>query len=503
MRRSSLVAPLVLISIGALFLARNLYPDLPLIDWLARYWPFVLMGWGAIRLLEIITWSATGKPLPNKGISGGEWVLIVFLTLFGYGLLAARQADGWWRSGRVRIGGLEVFGESYEYPVSGELKVGKSNPVVVLENFRGNARISGGDVDSVKVTGRKTIRSLQQRDADVADKATPLEVVMEGGRVIIRPNQERSGNARITAELDITVPKGASVEARGRKGDFDISDITGSVDIVSDNAGVRLSAIGGNVKVYTRNSDIIRATNINGDVEVRGRGSDLELENVAGTVTVGSDLRGTIQFRALAKPLRFESTQTTLAIEKIPGLVRMGLGELNISDAVGPIRVTSKTKDVQISNFSNSLELSVDRGDIEVRPGKVPLGKIDVRTRSGDIEISLPVSAKFQMNGETLKGEVTNDFGSPLKIENERSGGTVKGSAGAGPEIRLSTNRGALTIRKSTGDEMLPPSATSGSSKVFPNVPESAKSREAPPTPAAPKAPKAPPAPPLKPLEQI
>ena len=44
MRRTSFVAPLLLIAIGALFMARNLYPDLPLLDFTARYWPAVLIA---------------------------------------------------------------------------------------------------------------------------------------------------------------------------------------------------------------------------------------------------------------------------------------------------------------------------------------------------------------------------------------------------------------------------------------------------------------------------
>ena len=54
MRRTSVVAPLLLIVIGGLFLARNLYPDLPLLDYLARYWPFLLIIWGGLRLAEEI-----------------------------------------------------------------------------------------------------------------------------------------------------------------------------------------------------------------------------------------------------------------------------------------------------------------------------------------------------------------------------------------------------------------------------------------------------------------
>ena len=81
--KSSLVAPLLLIGIGALFLARNLYPELPLMDYLARYWPFLLIVWGVLRFAEVLFWSATDRPLPRAGVSGGEWVLVVFLCVFG------------------------------------------------------------------------------------------------------------------------------------------------------------------------------------------------------------------------------------------------------------------------------------------------------------------------------------------------------------------------------------------------------------------------------------
>ena len=54
MRRSSLVTPLLLIGVGALLLARTLHPELPLMDYVARYWPFALIGWGVLRAAEIL-----------------------------------------------------------------------------------------------------------------------------------------------------------------------------------------------------------------------------------------------------------------------------------------------------------------------------------------------------------------------------------------------------------------------------------------------------------------
>ena len=57
MRRRSFTGPLLLLLIGALFLWRNLHPEAPVFDLLASYWPFVLIAWGLLRLIEALIWS--------------------------------------------------------------------------------------------------------------------------------------------------------------------------------------------------------------------------------------------------------------------------------------------------------------------------------------------------------------------------------------------------------------------------------------------------------------
>src|SRR5277367_1092677 len=114
MRRSSIVAPLLLIGIGGLFLARNMYPELPLLDYLAKYWPFLLILWGTLRLAEVLLWSVTDKPLPARGVSGGEWVLVIFLCMLGGSVHAVRGVSTWWPRSGITLGGLDMFGESFE-----------------------------------------------------------------------------------------------------------------------------------------------------------------------------------------------------------------------------------------------------------------------------------------------------------------------------------------------------------------------------------------------------
>jgi DUF4097 and DUF4098 domain-containing protein YvlB len=483
MKRTSVVAPLILILLGALFLIRNLNPDLPLLSYLARYWPFLLIGWGVLRLAEILAWSAQGKPLPQRGISGGEWALVIFLTFLGSSLFFFREGDGsaWGRRVRIGLGGVDMLGETFEYPLAGQAAAGKT-PRLVIESFRGNARIIGADTEEVKVTGRKTIRSLQQSDAEKADRDTPLEVVAQGDQVIVRTNQERaSDNLRLEADMEITVPRGASVQARGRYGDFEINDINGNVEVVSDNAGVRLQKIGGEVKIDLRRSDIVRAIDIKGPVEVKGRGDDVTIENVEGPVSVNGEYSGTLEFRKLAKTLKFESSLTELSFERVPGLVQMSRGELTGTDFVGPTRIQSRTKDVRLSGFTNNLEVSLDRGDIEIRP-PAALGKMEIRTRSGDVDIDFPKNAKFELRAKVDRGDINNDYGPPLRVESEGSRGyRLEGNTGGGPSVTIEAGRGSITVRKDgSGDRV--------TRTAFPDFPE---------TPETPKPPKAP-APPAR-----
>ncbi len=453
MRRSSVVAPLLLIGIGGLFLARNMYPDLPLIDYFARYWPFLIVLWGGLRVIEVLVWAATDKPLPARGTGGGEWVLVVMLIMFGGSLHAVRGYNGGWWPHNVAIGGLDMFGESYEYPISAEKQAGK-NPHVVIESFRGNAKIVGADTDTVKVTGHRTIRSLDQNGANSADREANFELTGDSNEVIVRNNPDRlsGGNVRITAEMEITVPRNATIEAHGRVGDFDISDINGNVEVISDNAGVRLQNLGGDARIDLNKSDIIRVIGVKGLVDLKGHGHDIDLQNIDGPVTVAGAYSGVITFHNLAKPLRFNGERTDLSIEKIPGNIRMTLSDFTANNLVGPIHITGRSRDVNVTNFTSDLSVSVDRGDINLRPGTTPLGKIDAQTRTGEVTMAFPPGARFELTATTSHGDVTNDYGSPIRTQNDGRGSEMFGSTG-GANVTLHTEHGNVTVRRASSED--------------------------------------------------
>jgi hypothetical protein len=442
MRHRSVTGPLLLLAIGGLFLWRNLHPETPVFDLLAQYWPFLLIGWGLVRLVEVAFWRDTRY----GGFTGGEIVLVVLICLAGSGVWALHQNGIQFDTTRLIWGGTQ-----YDYPVSASAPAGNATRIV-FENPRGNIKVNGAEVKEITITGQKTVRAYSRNDADRTNGNTPVEIVPQGDRLLIRTNQARaSDNQQISDDLEVTVPRTASVEARGTSGDYEISDIAGDLELASGRGDVRLARVGGNVRLEIDRSDLIRAVDMKGaKLEVQGsRGSDVELENVAGQVTINGPFNGTLDFKNLAKPLQFEGARNTeLSVAAVPGRISMDLGEFNGTNLVGPIRLVGSSRDIRIEQFTQSLELENARGDVELHPGRLPLPSIEARTGSGRIELVLPEKAAFQLDATAERGEGLNDFGPEIRQESDGRSATLKGKVGNGPLLHIVSSRGSISVRK-------------------------------------------------------
>ncbi len=455
MRRGSLVGPLLLIVIGVVFLLRNIRPDLPLLELFVNWWPALLIAWGALRIVEIVVSYTRGKPLPRSGVSGGEWALIILVTIVGMSIWSAKR---WGQElpGKIRIGGVEMFGEAFDYPAADQTVAAAEKGRLVIENARGNTRITGVIGSEVKVAARKTVRALDRESADRAAAAADVLVKRDGDTVQVLHGHDAPNGARVSVDLEITAPRGSSIEFRGKYGDLEVKDIDGAVVCDSDNAGVRLESIGGRARVDLRRSDIIRALKVKGDIEIKGRGRDIEVEDAAGGVSIEGSYSGETILRRVARAVRFTSSRTEVRAGAVPGEVRLTLSQLTMTRVAGPVTVRAETKDIQLADVTDSVTVDVDRGDVEIRQPRSDFGRIEAKSGSGDVELALPPAARFNLQAVTERGEAINDFDSRLRVEQDDRKGVITGSTGAGPEVRLETRRGRVILRKLT------PAETSG-----------------------------------------
>jgi DUF4097 and DUF4098 domain-containing protein YvlB len=425
---------------------------------MAQYWPLLLIAWGCIRLIEVLIWHREGV---RGSFSGGEILLIILICIVGSGIWTAKE-HGF--GPRFVVGNLDWWGQQFDYPVSATAPA-TGMKRIVFENSRGGVKVVGNsDVKDVTINGHKVIRAYSRADADRTNGNTPVEIVPQGDRLLIRTNQDRvPNNQRIDDDLEVTVPKYISVESRASSGDHEVADLDGDVEITSGRADVRLSRIGGSVRLDVSRSGLVRAVDVKGRLDVSGRGNDIELENVDGQVTISGDFSGTQDFKNLSKPLHFEGTRSTeLTVQAVPGRINMTLGGFEGKDLVGPMRLITRSRDIRLDQFTNAVELETQRGDIEINPGKVPLAPIEARSGAGKIELLLPERSTFQIEATAEHGDAVNDYGPPITKEEGARSAILRGKVGDGPNIKLNSQRGWVSVRK---EGTLP-------SEVVPNGPK-------------------------------
>jgi hypothetical protein len=96
--------------------------------------------------------------------------------------------------------------------------------------------------------------------------------------------------------------------------------------------------------------------------------------------------------------------------------------------------------------------------------------------------------SKFDLRASTDRGDAENAYGEPLREEESGRGNTIQGNTGGGPQLRLETGRGSVTVRKASAEDA-----------TFPDIPSAPKPPTPPNAPNAPSAPRPPrPSPELK-----
>jgi DUF4097 and DUF4098 domain-containing protein YvlB len=188
-------------------------------------------------------------------------------------------------------------------------------------------------------------------------------------------------------------------------------------------------------------------------------------------VTISGGYSGETTMRNIASPVRFESSVTEIRIGKIPGNLNQSLSVLTGEGLVGPVFVRAKNKDVHFTDVTGEVTVDVDRGDINLIQTRQQSSKVDARSRVGDIEVALPESSRFALDAETERGEVINDFGARLKEESKGRGGKLTAEAAGVPVVKLRTERGSLTVRKSLPLPPAPPAPPKSAGIEKPPVP--------------------------------
>lgn len=249
--------------------------------------------------------------------------------------------------------------------------------VVSLCVNEGDVIVRGWDRNEVRAraAGEGTLRLLTPNV-----RPAPRVEVLVSDQPDENPGSGRCGS---NETIELTVPRGATVEVESRTGHVEVADVaearvkvlSGDVDVRRVSQSVEVSCLSGDVSV-SDSTGPVRVVSVSGDVEARN----------LRTASAGDDFEA-------------KSTSGDVTIEGI------GHGQVLGSAVSGQILYTG----------------ALSRG-----------GSYDFRTISGDVTLELPADASFNLHAKVVvSGEIVTDF--PVRTGATASAGAGQHAAPPGP----------------------------------------------------------------------
>jgi len=293
--------------------------------------------------------------------------------------------------------------------------------------------------------------------------------------VTLNANNQAAGDHGIATDLDITIPRKAAVTISTRNGDVSVVGRDGDVQISAQHDDVTATDINGKVSLTLERSSA-RISQISSDVSIEGRANDVSVEDIKGAVHLDGEFMESVKLSRLAQGVTFHSSRTDLQFFRLNGDLDLDSGDLQASDVVGPVRLSTRAKDVRLTGVAGDVRLQDENGSVELHLSK--LGSVQVENRKGDVQIYVPDKAGFQVDARSRGGDVETDFDG-LKVDNREDQATATGTVGSGgPHLVVTNEHGTIEIRKGS---------TVAEAPAVPPVPASPKAPRA--RPASPSAP--------------
>jgi DUF4097 and DUF4098 domain-containing protein YvlB len=447
--RRSFVGPVILIAIGVLFLLVNMHliawPSLGL--WFAHYWPVILIAIGVLKLAEYYTAQQHGYRAP--GLGAGTVLLIIFLCMFGFAATKGSHVN-WNAVGNDMDwdnGGWTIWGETYNYNDQIEQPFPDGSNLQVVSDA-GSVTVNAWDQKTIRVVVHKKVNSDSQGSADRVNGSTKPTISIADKLLIVNANTTGGGTGRVRSDLEIFLPASAAADISTRRGDIVIRSRAAEVKANTSHGDVTVEDVKGDTTLTARGGSL-EAKNIAGDVIVNsGRLDDTTISDVSGAVKLNGEFTGTTRLSKIAKGVQFTSSRTDLKFGKLDGEMTMDMGQLRANQLAGPFTVVTRSKDINLDDISGDIKVENTNGEVNVNPGKLPLGNIEIDNHRGQVALTLPAAAGFQADLRTRRGEINSDFPG-ISVNNNHGEATASGTFGkGGPKVTITNDAGGVYLKK-------------------------------------------------------
>ncbi len=377
------------------------------------------------------------------------------------------------------------------------LKVDTGKPLTLkVADDAGDVIITGADVDTVQVKIVKTAYDSSQARADAEVKGIQYIIEQTGNTITLKYELPKSMNFRNnvnTVDFIVTVPNETivSVDTNGK---VSVTSTKGNVDVKNDFGDISVEKLQGGLTAETE-SGTVTATSITagasaidlrsgfgtitlekasaGNVKLNSQSGGLEMTDVraSGDVDMSTQF-GNVNFdkgSARSLTVKTQSGQVKLVSLNVSGDLKAegGFGEIDLQQvkagsydlstesgsvtldgAQGAVKVATGFGNISITQAENaSLDLNTQSGTIEFE-GSLGEGPHTIHSDFGEITLSLPTDSAVNVDLQTEFGNIRSDIPVTVvlsgEVEKSHQVGTMNGG---GPELKVSTKSGSITIQ--------------------------------------------------------
>jgi RNA polymerase sigma factor (sigma-70 family) len=328
------------------------------------------------------------------------------------------------RNGRTIVTEKEAVSKSF--------RTGRS-PRVVVEVFCGNIDVVAQDADAVDVNVTKQGGGYSNEEAKRALSEIHVDIKQDGDTIKVTASRERrddENSINTGASASLKVPAGAALDlhtdfggiaSKGVRGDLHADTTSGNITATGTKGPLRLMSQFGSIEIEG-DSPNVDASTASGRIKyVGGRATKLKLRSQFGEIDVHGDTRDV--------DAHTES------------------GNIHVRDGKGRLDLVTQFGEIDARGTDVALKAETTSGSVRFA-GTLADGENSLISHFGSVTVTLPESARFQVEADTNFGGIHSDFRLSRSTENSRT--RVHGSVGDHPamRLRLHTDSGSISIRR-------------------------------------------------------
>lgn len=440
-RSSGLFSGLVLLSVGILLLLHN-YGHLNLNSFFAHWWPLLIIFWGLVKLYE----RTVGRRYGGAGgaFTGGE-VALVFAMLALLGMVVAVDYS------KEKLGGLiEAPGDKFSFDLDVSPKAIPQNAPVLVRTIRGDITVRASDEPQIRVvSAKKNVRAWDETEAGHIAKPVTVQIRRNADGYEVSPAGYSPSDARISVDMEVSVPKNSALTVRTEKGDIEISDFASNVSVADESGDVEIRATNGGVSVTMQKGDV-KVSDTKGDVRISGKGGEIDVDNATGSLTVDGDFYGPVRAEKVLKGFHMISARTDLTVAALSGHLEAGSGNLDLVDAPGNVSLRTRDTEINVENPEGKVSIENRNAETSVRFSTPPKDDVQITNSSAGISLTLPGSSSFEIQADCRNCDIDSEFPGlgPVKSPSGDASLAGKFGSGRGPKIVLKTSYGNIELRR-------------------------------------------------------